>query len=496
MLEAPGGDDRPIAPHRAASTALQPPQPPRPPPLARSRSAESVAALAHKWLAACRQGNYAIVQRGIQEGWAPVNAIDPTGGYTALMRCCVSGQMLDLLLGCRGIDVNLTGASDGSTPLLLAARYRSPRSVDALLRAGAQLSVCDVKGNTALHKAAANPNESTLQLLLSRGADPCVRDAHGRSPLACALLHANEAAALVLLRHQLACAVDGHWRASRLGEGSSSRDVDGSDGHQSGYAAAHANGSTGGSGEEGGGGRGGTGGGGDCSADGGGDSSADGGGDSSADSGGGDGGCGDGDGGGSGGDGGGGSGGDGGGGDSGGGDGGGGDSGGGDGDGGADSSGAKPGAAVTTAGWDTLPDDVLDKVVRSAGRGGVRLLRTCRRTRAAYRRCEAWHYVTPSASLNAPVVKYYPRGFRTTLLHLASAEGMEQLVPLLLQHGARHDVIDSDGLSPLEEARRCRRDSIMPLLMAAAPQSGDGAGSVGAVAEAAPASPDGDGGTT
>ena len=136
-FQPPGGGGvppQPIAPHRAASSTLQPP---RPPPLAGARSAESVAGVAQKWLAACRQGNYAIVQRGIREGWAPVNAIDPTGGYTALMRCCVSGQMLDLLLGCRGIDVNLTGASDGTTPLLLAARYRSPRSVDALLRAGA-----------------------------------------------------------------------------------------------------------------------------------------------------------------------------------------------------------------------------------------------------------------------------------------------------------------------------------------------------------------------
>ena len=159
-MEQVGGTPPPqIAPRRAASSA---PQPPRPSPLARSRSAESVAALAQEWLAACRQGNYAVVQRGIREGWAPVNATDPTGGYTALMHCCVSGQMLGLLLGCRGIDVNLTGASDGTTPLLLAVRYRSPRFVNALLRAGARLLACDAKGNSALHKAAANPNESTL----------------------------------------------------------------------------------------------------------------------------------------------------------------------------------------------------------------------------------------------------------------------------------------------------------------------------------------------
>lgn len=48
-------------------------------------------ALKLKWLSACRRGSYATVQSGIREGWAPVNACDAVG-YTALMRCCVSGQ--------------------------------------------------------------------------------------------------------------------------------------------------------------------------------------------------------------------------------------------------------------------------------------------------------------------------------------------------------------------------------------------------------------------
>ena len=56
--------------------------------------AASPEALKLKWLLACQRGSYATVQSGIREGWAPVNACD-AGGYTALMRCCVSGQLLE-----------------------------------------------------------------------------------------------------------------------------------------------------------------------------------------------------------------------------------------------------------------------------------------------------------------------------------------------------------------------------------------------------------------
>ena len=167
------GRDGPDAVLRVRSdvqTASYPNNPPPNPQLVRRHSAPSAlvsdgAALgpaAQKWLSACRRGSYADVSSGIREGWAPVNAVEASG-YTALMRCCVSGQMLDLILGCRDVDVNLTGAADGTTPLHLAARYRTPRSVEVLLRMGAAIERRDAKGSTVLHKAAANPNERTLQ---------------------------------------------------------------------------------------------------------------------------------------------------------------------------------------------------------------------------------------------------------------------------------------------------------------------------------------------
>lgn len=74
--------------------------------------------------------------------------------------------MLDLLVGCSAVDVNATGAPDGTTPLMLAARYRTARTVEALLHAGAR-GGRDARGSSELHKAAANPNESVLQLMLT-----------------------------------------------------------------------------------------------------------------------------------------------------------------------------------------------------------------------------------------------------------------------------------------------------------------------------------------
>ena len=152
-----------------------------------------------QWRALVRRGgSYARVLQGIREGWAPVNETD-AAGFTALMQCCVSGQMVDLLIECATCDVNASAAPDGSTPLLLAARYRNPSTVGALLGRGAVLGHRDVKGASVVHKAAANRDVETLRLLLESGASPATRDRDGRCALGVALLQANEPAALLLL---------------------------------------------------------------------------------------------------------------------------------------------------------------------------------------------------------------------------------------------------------------------------------------------------------
>ena len=137
-----------------------------PPPVAPPDTPE---AALREWQRIVRAGSFRDAQKALRDGWAPVNAADGTG-CTALMRACVSGgPLLELLLGCPACDVNATGASDGATPLLLAARHRSARVVHALLRRGAVLTR-DRTGASVLHRAAANTDARVVQLLV--GDDP------------------------------------------------------------------------------------------------------------------------------------------------------------------------------------------------------------------------------------------------------------------------------------------------------------------------------------
>jgi hypothetical protein len=156
-----------------------------------------------RWLAAVRHGSHSAVQSCLRDGWAPVNSTD-AAGFTALMRSCVSGQLLSLLLSHAGCDVNATAAADRSTALLIACRHRSARIVNQLLQRGARMTR-DRAGATVLHKAAANSDPSVLRLLLQTGAAPYLRDGDGRCPLTAALLLGNQQAALVMLEEVGRC---------------------------------------------------------------------------------------------------------------------------------------------------------------------------------------------------------------------------------------------------------------------------------------------------
>ncbi len=158
---------------------------------------EAEAAALKRWLALVKVGSHADVQAALRDGWAPVNATD-SAGFTALMRSCVSGKLLELLLSSPRCDVNAGASTDQTTALLLASRHRSARIVHTLLRRNALLSR-DTSGSTALHKAAANSDTAVLKLLLQARAQPYARDNQGRCALGAALLHGNGSAALVLL---------------------------------------------------------------------------------------------------------------------------------------------------------------------------------------------------------------------------------------------------------------------------------------------------------
>ena len=80
---------------------------------------------------------------------------------------------------------------------------------------------------------------------------------------------------------------------------------------------------------------------------------------------------------------------------------------------------------------------------------------------------QALHQWTSRENLNSPVRRYYPGGQWTTLLHLAAAEGLEEVAALLIERGAILDAHDSNGRTPLDEARLRNQRTVCAMLLAA-----------------------------
>lgn len=73
---------------------------------------------------------------------------------------------------------------EGRTPLILAAGKGHLRSVEVLLRAGANVDARSRDGRTALYRAAANGDRALVEMLLAAGADPTIGDVdHCRSAI-------------------------------------------------------------------------------------------------------------------------------------------------------------------------------------------------------------------------------------------------------------------------------------------------------------------------
>jgi ankyrin repeat protein len=104
------------------------------------------------------------------ERGADVNAVNQAGA-TALMRAARSYEMVRLLVD-QGAEVNARSVL-GNTPLILAARpAEGDRTVELLLKHGADATATNRWGASALMAAAASGNEATVRLLLKHGANP------------------------------------------------------------------------------------------------------------------------------------------------------------------------------------------------------------------------------------------------------------------------------------------------------------------------------------
>ena len=78
-------------------------------------------------------------------------------------------KVINILCFCRnGADPNVVDVS-GQTPILIASRARNKRVVRKLLEAGADVSIPDRSGLTAMHWSAGNGSIELIQEIVSTG---------------------------------------------------------------------------------------------------------------------------------------------------------------------------------------------------------------------------------------------------------------------------------------------------------------------------------------
>ncbi|KAL3131466.1 hypothetical protein ABBQ38_007774 [Trebouxia sp. C0009 RCD-2024] len=105
----------------------------------------------------------------------------------------------------------------GSTQLHQAASKNRVKQVRTLLATGADLSVKDKKGRTALHHAAMNGHGPVIRSLLAHGDDVHATDYEGSTPLHLAVIRGHIRAAEMLLKAGADAALETHQGYTSLG---------------------------------------------------------------------------------------------------------------------------------------------------------------------------------------------------------------------------------------------------------------------------------------
>jgi ankyrin repeat protein len=149
---------------------------------------------------AVKSGNHDAV-RTLAKNRAQINAADPDG--TTPLQWAVYADDLETveLLLRSGADSKIANRL-GVTPLSLAATNRNAAMVDALLKAGADANASMPGGTTVLMAAARAGNAEIVRQFLAHGADVNVRETEfGETALMFAAGENHDAAAKVLLEH-------------------------------------------------------------------------------------------------------------------------------------------------------------------------------------------------------------------------------------------------------------------------------------------------------
>jgi ankyrin repeat protein len=145
---------------------------------ARPRWLDPPDAAVDAWIDAAYAGDATKIEAALAQG-VDVNARDLTD-RTALFSACARGhrEVAALLLEC-GAEVDPANRH-GLTPLMMATCVRDEALVTKLLEHGADATLTDREGETALHRA---HDAAVTDRLLAAGADPDAATSHGKTPL-------------------------------------------------------------------------------------------------------------------------------------------------------------------------------------------------------------------------------------------------------------------------------------------------------------------------